>query len=108
LRSYSWVEAHPLTGRPHQIRRHLKHINHPIIGDVRYGKAEHNRLFRRRFALERMALHAQSIAFPHPLSGAPLTVAAPTPDDLLQSLAALAADAALAAPLFTVELTKKT
>ena len=54
-RRYSWVEARPVTGRPHQIRRHLKHIAHPIVGDVRYGKAEHNRLFRRRFGLERLA-----------------------------------------------------
>lgn len=93
-RTYSWIGARPLTGRPHQIRRHLKHISHPIIGDVRYGKAEHNRLFRRRFALERMALHAQCIELPHPMSGERLTVTAPIPDDLRQSLAALARAAA--------------
>lgn len=92
-RTYSWIEARPLTGRPHQIRRHLKHISHPIIGDVRYGKAEHNRLFRRRFALERMALHAHRIELPHPVSGEHLTVTAPIPNDLRQSLAALAGDA---------------
>jgi len=88
-RNYSWVEAFPLTGRPHQIRRHLKHINHPIIGDVRYGKAEHNRLFRRRFALERTALHAVSVSMPHPIDGTPLRVTAPLAEDLHQLLAAL-------------------
>lgn len=97
-RSYSWVEARPLTGRPHQIRRHLKHISHPIIGDVRYGKAEHNRIFRRRFALERMALHAECIDLPHPVDGTRLRVTAPVPLELQRSLAALAAEAATAAP----------
>jgi tRNA pseudouridine65 synthase len=91
LRSYSWVEAEPLTGRPHQIRRHLKHLNHPIIGDVRYGKSEHNRLFRRQFALERMALHAEAFSLPHPVDGTPLRVVAPLPRDLAHVLAALAA-----------------
>jgi tRNA pseudouridine65 synthase len=90
-RSYSWVEAQPLTGRPHQIRRHLKHLNHPIIGDVRYGKAEHNRLFRSRFALQRMALHAETFSLPHPVDGTPLHVTAPIPSDLLQVLTALGA-----------------
>lgn len=97
-RAYSWMEAQPLTGRPHQIRRHLKHISHPIIGDVRYGKAEHNRLFRRRFALERLALHAQRIEFPHPVDGARLSVTAPLPRELQESLAALATVAAEAPP----------
>ena len=46
LGRYSLVEARPLTGRLHQVRRHLKHISCPIIGDVNYGKGEHNRFFR--------------------------------------------------------------
>jgi tRNA pseudouridine65 synthase len=90
-RNYSWVEAHPLTGRPHQIRRHLKHLNHPIIGDVRYGKSEHNRVFRRRFALERLALHAESFSLPHPSAGTPLSISAPLPADLAHVLSALIA-----------------
>lgn len=79
---YSMVEARPRTGRLHQIRRHLKHINHPLVGDVRYGKGEHNRLFRDRFGLHRLALHALSLEFPHPVSGVPVSVAAPVPADL--------------------------
>lgn len=89
-RRYSWVEAVPLTGRPHQVRRHLKHIDHPIIGDVRYGKGEHNRLFRRRFGLERMALHAASLRLSHPLDETPFSISAPLPADLAELRAALA------------------
>src|SRR5690349_16969276 len=58
---YSLVEAVPHTGRTHQIRRHLKHATHPIIGDTRYGHGEHNRAFRARFGLQRLALHAVSL-----------------------------------------------
>lgn len=94
-RRYSWVEARPFTGRPHQIRRHLKHITHPIVGDVRYGKAEHNRLFRRRFGIERLVLHAAELALPHPSDGRPLTVNAPLPDELARLLDALRAESSL-------------
>ncbi|MFT3695362.1 MAG: pseudouridine synthase [Kofleriaceae bacterium] len=58
---YSLVEARPHTGRLHQIRRHLKHISCPLIGDVRYGKGEHNRLWREQFHLHRLALHSISL-----------------------------------------------
>lgn len=88
-RRYSWVEARPETGRPHQIRRHLKHIAHPIVGDVRYGKAEHNRLFRRRFGVERMVLHAAEFSFPHPTEARRVSVSAPLPDELVALLRAL-------------------
>jgi tRNA pseudouridine65 synthase len=66
---YALVEARPRTGRLHQIRRHLKHISCPLIGDVRYGKGEHNRLFRERFALHRLALHCSSLRVAHPDGG---------------------------------------
>jgi tRNA pseudouridine65 synthase len=66
---YALVEAVPITGRLHQIRRHLKHVSCPIIGDVNYGKGEHNRLFRQRFGLHRLALHAFSLHLPHPTTG---------------------------------------
>ena len=79
---YALVEVVPRTGRLHQIRRHLKHISHPLIGDVRYGKGEHNRLFRDRFGLHRLALHALELGFAHPVDGRPLSVFAPVPEDL--------------------------
>jgi tRNA pseudouridine65 synthase len=71
---YALVEAIPRSGRLHQIRRHLKHIACPLIGDVNYGKGEHNRLFRERFGLHRLALHALALTLPHPRTGDALTV----------------------------------
>ena len=86
---YSLVEARPLTGRLHQIRRHLKHLSHPIIGDVRYGKGEHNRLFRSRFGLHRLALHAHRVDFVQPVSNEVIRVCAPVTEDLRQPLQAM-------------------
>jgi tRNA pseudouridine65 synthase len=86
---YSLVEARPETGRLHQIRRHLKHIGCPIIGDVRYGKGEHNRYFREHFALHRMFLHALRIRFPHPVTGVSMDVEAPLPPELASTLEGL-------------------
>jgi len=86
---YALLEAVPETGRLHQIRRHLKHISHPVIGDVRYGKGEHNRLFRTRFGLYRLALHAAEVSLEHPASGAPSSFQAPLPADLAGPLAAM-------------------
>lgn len=83
---YALVEARPRTGRLHQIRRHLKHISCPLIGDVRYGKGEHNRIFRTEHGLHRLALHAISLTVPHP-DGTLLEVACPLADDLLSALA---------------------
>jgi tRNA pseudouridine65 synthase len=88
---YALVEAIPQTGRTHQIRRHLKHLSCPIIGDVRYGKGEHNRFFRSEFALHRLALHAASLTLTDPATGEPVTIRAPLPDDLAGAVAALAA-----------------
>ena len=81
---YSLLQARPYTGRQHQIRKHVKHISHPAIGDVRYGKSEHNRLFRERFALHRLCLHASKLRLEHPHSGAALEFRAPLPADLAQ------------------------
>jgi tRNA pseudouridine65 synthase len=86
---YAWLEVIPETGRLHQIRRHLKHISHPLIGDVLYGKGEHNRLFRSRFGLHRLALHAAELSLEHPATGAPLRLRAPLPPDLAGPLAAM-------------------
>jgi tRNA pseudouridine65 synthase len=78
---YALVEARLHTGRLHQIRRHLKHVSCPLIGDVRYGKGEHNRLFRTEHGLHRLALHATQLTVPHP-DGGQLSVHAPLPADL--------------------------
>jgi len=89
---YALVEARPRTGRLHQIRRHLKHISCPLIGDVRYGKGEHNRLFRERYGLHRLALHASELRFRHPSTGEEVVVSAPLPDDLRLTLDRLRTD----------------
>jgi len=90
LGRYAWVRAEPQSGRLHQIRRHLKHISCPIIGDVRYGKGEHNRLFREHYGLSRLALHASRLSFQAP-SGARLELEAPVPRDISGALQLLQA-----------------
>jgi len=85
-RHVSLVEARPLTGRLHQVRRHLKHINCPIIGDANYGKGPLNRAFKEKYGLERMGLHALSLEFVHPDSGTRCVIDAPLPDDFGQPL----------------------
>ncbi|MBU6376152.1 MAG: tRNA pseudouridine(65) synthase TruC [Bdellovibrionales bacterium] len=65
---YSLVYAHPLTGRMHQIRRHLAGAGHPLIGDTVYGDGEHNRLFRMHFGTHPLWLHAHSLTLIHPRS----------------------------------------
>ena len=65
---YSLVELHPKTGRKHQLRKHLKHISHPIIGDPKYGKSKHNRFFNEHFDSHRLLLAATQLAFTHPVT----------------------------------------
>jgi tRNA pseudouridine65 synthase len=69
---YSLVELYPETGRRHQLRRHMKHISHPIIGDANHGRGRHNRYFAERFGQGRLMLAATGIAFAHPRTGEPL------------------------------------
>ena len=86
---YSLVEARPLTGRLHQVRRHLKHLSCPLIGDVNYGKGEHNRLFRERYGLHRLFLHATRLRLPHPVYGGQVEISSPLPQELFVVLQAL-------------------
>lgn len=65
---YSLIEAQPKTGRMHQIRKHLNHLRHPIIGDRPHGCNKQNRLFKERWAFTRMLLHAQSLTLEHPVT----------------------------------------
>ncbi|MGB1238015.1 MAG: pseudouridine synthase [Pseudomonadales bacterium] len=74
---YSLVEAMPLTGRKHQIRRHLKHVFCPIVGDTNYGEGRHNRLFREHFDVARLLLHARSLKIEHPHSKQQIEIVAP-------------------------------
>jgi 23S rRNA pseudouridine1911/1915/1917 synthase len=69
----SLVLAKPRTGRTHQIRVHLKAIGAPVLGDEIYGK---------RDAFERHLLHAYQLKFTHPITGTPLQIIAPIPEDM--------------------------
>lgn len=66
---YSLVEANPETGRMHQLRRHFAHIMHPIIGDRPHGCNKQNKLWKEKFEMDTMLLHASYLAFEHPLTG---------------------------------------
>jgi tRNA pseudouridine65 synthase len=74
---YSLIKASPLTGRNHQIRRHMKHIFHPVVGDTAYGDGKHNDFFRRQFDCRRLLLHARKIEFVHPHDGRKRSLEAP-------------------------------
>ncbi|MDB4979699.1 MAG: pseudouridine synthase, RluA family [Myxococcales bacterium] len=97
---HALCEAHPETGRQHQIRVHFASLGHPIVGDKLYGASE--ALFMRSCdegvtpellaafdGLARHALHAHRITFPHPITRAPTTVESPLPPDLVAYMAAL-------------------
>ncbi len=86
---YSLLQLEPLTGRRHQLRRHLHHVSHPIIGDSTYGKGRHNRLFTRLFGCRRLLLACVELRFEHPVTGAPVTVTAPLADDFAPIVAGL-------------------
>jgi len=78
---FSLLEAELLTGRTHQIRVHLAHLRHPVLGDDKYGDFELNKRLRRE-GLKRMFLHAHRLTFAHPLTGEKVELVAPLPRDL--------------------------
>ena len=78
---FSLLEAELLTGRTHQIRVHLAHIGHPVLGDEKYGDFALNKALRKR-GLKRMFLHAAELSFVHPATGEALTVRSPLPREL--------------------------
>ena len=74
---YSVVEVHPRTGRKHQIRRHLRRLPHPILGDREYGDRDHNQYFREQLGIGELLLSAVSLAFDHPATGEPTVIHGP-------------------------------
>ncbi len=74
---YSLVKLHPLTGRKHQLRRHMKHISHHILGDTKHGRGEHNKFIRQEFGCNRMLLHAYELQIKHPYTKEELIIKAP-------------------------------
>lgn len=73
---YSLVALQPLTGRKHQLRRHLAHLRYPIVGDTSHGDGKHNALFKQHFNCRRLLLLAKQLQLPHPVSGETLLFSA--------------------------------
>ncbi len=78
---YSLLEIKPITGRKHQIRKHMAHILHPIIADRPNGCNKQNKLFKEKFRLMTMMLHALELEFPHPISGKHVRISADLEDE---------------------------
>ncbi|MDG1751704.1 MAG: tRNA pseudouridine(65) synthase TruC [Thalassotalea sp.] len=71
---YSLIKLLPETGRRHQIRRHLAHLRHPIIGDINYGDNKQNPFFIQQFGFKRLMLIAKSLSFKHPIHQSAITI----------------------------------
>jgi len=84
---YALVLAEPETGRFRQIRKHMAHIHHPVIGDCQHGRGDHNRLYKQHFGCHRMLLHAWRLRITHPVSGERLAIEAPLDPDYAALLA---------------------
>ncbi|GAB2885554.1 tRNA pseudouridine(65) synthase TruC [Uliginosibacterium flavum] len=93
---YALLRLHPETGRRHQIRRHLKHIAHPVIGDSTHGKGIHNRMFAEHFGCQRMLLACTAMRLRHPVTGADLLLETPLDEDFSALLGALGWSASVA------------
>jgi tRNA pseudouridine65 synthase len=82
---YALMLCSPVTGRFRQIRRHLKHLSHHLIGDTSHGDGRHNRVFRMQ-GVHRMLLHAWRLEFTHPVSGLPVKCEAPIDKEFSNAL----------------------
>jgi tRNA pseudouridine65 synthase len=83
---YSLVEATPATGRMHQLRKHFSHIFHPIIGDRTHGCNKQNKLFKEKWGMDTMLLHALSLKFRHPVNGNLITIDAPLQQEFVRMM----------------------
>ncbi|MEW7982075.1 MAG: pseudouridylate synthase [gamma proteobacterium symbiont of Phacoides pectinatus] len=86
---YSLLEVFPRTGRMRQIRKHMKHIFHPIVGDTSHGDGRHNRIFRGRFDCRRLLLQANRLGFRHPYGGGEVRIGAGADPELARLFAQL-------------------
>jgi tRNA pseudouridine65 synthase len=92
---YALLALQPETGRRHQIRRHLKHIAHPIIGDATYGKGPHNRSIAALSGHMRLLLACTGLQLRHPQHGEVLDIRSELADDFVVTLQAMQLDASL-------------
>lgn len=81
---YSLIQAFPKTGRQHQIRKHLNHLRHPIIGDRPHGCNKQNKLFKEKWNMMTMLLHAQELKFKHPYEDKEVILEAPLNGEFLR------------------------
>lgn len=81
---FAYISAKPRTGYTHQIRAHLSHIGHPIIGDVLYWHSSSGKNNVDTLPIKRLALHSYSISFIHPFSSSLFSISAPFPPDLVE------------------------
>lgn len=86
---FSLVELHPHTGRRHQLRRHLAHIRHPIIGDTRHGDNTANKHAKEHFNIQRNLLASTELRFTHPITGESLHLTCPLADNFQSALEAM-------------------
>lgn len=84
---YTLLECHLYTGRTHQIRVHMRHIGHQVVGDPLYGRGD----LRQNLGLQRQFLHSWHVAFDHPVTGEPIVLADRLPEDLLDVLESIQA-----------------
>ena len=84
---YALMELEPVTGRRHQLRRHMKHIAHPIIGDATHGKGKHNRYFADNLGCHRLLLACIELSFKHPINGQQLEIKRPVSGEFAATLA---------------------
>ena len=89
---YSLVMASPVTGRRHQIRKHLNHVSHPIIGDTWYGDRDHNRYFSEKKNISQMLLHSYQLQFSHPETKKQIKIKAPLPAHWQEALSLIGFD----------------
>lgn len=90
---YALLRLRPQTGRRHQLRRHLAHLSHPVVGDSTYGKGAHNRLFARLYGVRRLMLACVRLELPHPVTQQRLRVDAPLAEEFAAVLRALGSGA---------------
>lgn len=82
----SMLALRPTTGRMHQLRKHLRSLSHPIIGDRVYGDGAHNKSFMQNTGVRRLLLHAYSLQLTHPQSQALLKITAPWDQDMAKTI----------------------
>ena len=92
---YALIEASPQTGRYRQIRKHMHHVSHHIVGDTSHGRGDHNRLWRMHFGVHRLLLHAWRLRLKHPLTAKALVLEAPLDEVWQRILVSIGWEAAL-------------